>query len=389
MHGLGTIFGHEMRKILKDKGLLLGFVLLPIISLALTVTMTFLQPKTNSEEEQDVEVYQMYFSGIEIGSYNIGTMDDHEIWVKPTSMKAEEFIKTSDFQKCDVLVDFSEVTDSVKKTDSPCVRIYYYEHNTISNYLKMSAESFVRDAFVNLTKRDYEGVQFREIEFVDIKEKEDSNLLIAMLLPYMLVLPLTANISNFASDTVAGDKSRGTFYQVMLSPVKPLSLIMGKVLSVSVISLVSSMIYIGLDVVGSKICKQLGTRDLFGFADVHITLVQVLLILAYTILLSYFFSNLGVLISLFCKDVSQAQTAQIPVTLICTVSALMSMFRFGVSPAIHYFIPVYNLCLIFQDLLNGRASLMNMLNVAVSLLILAVGVLIVTLLTYRSERVRA
>ena len=67
---------------------------------------------------------------------------------------------------------------------------------------------------------------------------------------------------------------------------------------------------------------------------------------------------------------------------------MMSMFRLGISPKSHYLIPVYNICLIFQDLLNARAKMGNMLMVALSLLVLAVATLVVTLLSYKSEKVR-
>lgn len=385
MRGLGTIFAHEMKKIVKEKSLLLGFILLPIISLTLTVGLSMLQPQT---EESAADAYRMFFCGLNIETYSVGSMDDREILIESVEGSADEFIHSENFHVYDVLVDFSDIYSSQQNPGKPVVSIYYHDHNAVSNYLKLSAESFVRESFADILQGRYSDVEFRTVQLADIKEKDDANRLIAMLLPYMLVLPLTASIANFASDTVAGDKARGSFYQVMLSPVKPISLIMGKVLSVSTISLVSSTIYIGLDVVGSKLCEHFGTRDVFGFAGVKVTSIQILLIVVYAVLLCYFFSNLGVLISLFCKDNSQAQTAQIPVTLVCTVSALMSMFRFGTSPTSHYFIPVYNLCLIFQDLLNGRARLFDMICVAICLLVLAVLVLIVTLLSYRSERVR-
>ena len=67
---------------------------------------------------------------------------------------------------------------------------------------------------------------------------------------------------------------------------------------------------------------------------------------------------------------------------------MMSMFRFGTSPLQHYLIPVYNICLIFQDLLNARAKMGNMAMVAISLLVLSVAVLILTLVSYKNERVR-
>ncbi len=377
MRGVGKIFHHEMRKIFKEKSLLFGFVLLPVLTLFVTVGISLLQPKSTGES---VDTYSMYFYGIEVESYNIGSLDDKQIWLQPIKETPSEFILSEDFHKSDVLVDFSDVAN---------VTIYYHASNTVSSYLKMSAEAFVRESFDMVYKGQKAGASFRSVELMDINEKDTDNRMIAMLLPYMLILPLTANIANFASDTIAGDKARGTFYQVMLSPVPPLSLIMGKIFSVSLISLFSSGIYIGLDVLGSKICESMGTKDVFGFAGVSVSALQILLILIYAVLLCYLFSNLGVLISLFCKDANQAQTAQIPVTLVCTLASMMSMFRFGTSPMSHYLIPVYNICLIFQDLLNARAKTGNMAIVALSLLVLSVVVLILTLVSYKNEKVRA
>ena len=377
MRGVGKIFLHEMKKIVKEKSLLFGFILLPVLTLFVTVGISMLQPKGTGEE---VESYSMYFYGFEIDSYNIGSLDDKQIWIKQVTEDPATFVTSDSFHKSDVLVDMSDVQH---------VTIYYYGSNTVSSYLKMSAEAFVRESFDMVYQGQKRGeAVFRSVELMDINEKDTTNRMIAMLLPYMLILPLTANIANFAGDTIAGDKARGTFYQVMLSPVPPLSLIMGKIFSVSLISLVSSGVYIGIDVLGSKICEASGVKDVFGFAGVTVSTQQILLILLYAVLLCYLFSNLGVLISLFCKDANQAQTAQIPVTLICTLASMMSMFRFGTSPMSHYLIPVYNICLIFQDLLNARAKTDNMLMVAVSLIVLSVTVLILTLLSYRSERVR-
>ncbi|MEE3350812.1 MAG: ABC transporter permease [Saccharofermentanaceae bacterium] len=376
MRGLGKIFHHEMQKILKEKTLLFGFLILPVLTLFVTVGISLLQPRTGQEQNSS---YVMYFYGIDMEKTNIGSVDEKQIWVENIDVAPEEFIQSDKFHKCDVLVDFSDIE---------CVEIYYHQSDSVSTYLKMSAESFVRQSFDQVYKRMESDVVFRSVEVKDITLKENNNRMIAMLLPYMLILPLTANIANFAGDTVAGDKARGTFYQVMLSPVPPISLIMGKILSVSLISLFSSGLYIGIDVIGSKICEAMHTKDVFGFAGVSVTVPQVLLILLYAVLLCYLFSNLGVLISLFCKDASQAQTAQLPVTLACTIASMMSMFRLGTSPASHYLIPVYNICLIFQDLLNGRAKMENMVMVAVSLLVLAVLVLITTLLSYKSEKVR-
>ena len=316
MRGISLIFRHEIAKIFKDKSIIFGFIVLPILTLALSVGLSAIRPNTTEESE-----YVMYFYGINLERIDIGEMDGKQIYVVAAQETPDVFLYSEKFHDCDVLVDLSDVYHA---------KIYYHENDTVSAYLKGTADSFVRELYAKLFRDTHPEISFRRMENRDISPKENSNRMIAMLLPYMLILPLTANITNFASDTIAGDKSRGTFHQVLLTPVRPLALIMGKVFSVSLISLMSSAIYIGLDVVGSKICEKNGWKDVFGFAGVHVKALEIVIILIYVVLLCYLFSNLGVLISLFCSDVQKAQTAQMPVTLLCTMAAMMSMFRFGI-----------------------------------------------------------
>lgn len=374
MKGMWTIFHHEIKKIFKEKALLFGFIILPVISLLFTVGMSLMRPNTEEASE-----YVMYMYGVTLERIDIGSMDDVSIYAESVTEIPEVFIHSERFSKHDVLIDYS---------DPYHVKIYYHSSDSISSYLSMTADSFVRESYMSIFKAMNADISFREVAVEDIKPKEESNRLIAMMLPYMFILPLTANIGSFAGDTIAGDKSRGTFQMVLLTPLSPLALIMGKVLAVSSMSLFSSCIYIGLDVLGSRICELMHTKDVFGFAGVHVPASQILLILVYAILLCYLFSNLGVLISLFCKDTSQAQIAQIPVTLFCTMAALISMFRFGISPIAHYLIPVYNICIVFQDVLNGRADTGKMLVVAATFAVLAISILLLTLASYKSEKTR-
>ena len=60
MRGVGKIFHHEMKKIIKEKSLLFGFILLPVLTLFITVGISLLQPKTSGER---VETYSIFFTG--------------------------------------------------------------------------------------------------------------------------------------------------------------------------------------------------------------------------------------------------------------------------------------------------------------------------------------
>ena len=101
MHGLGTIFCHEMKKIGKEK--LLGFILLPVISLLMTVGVSLLQPKGG--EEAEAQAYRMFFAGVGIERINIGSVDGKDVWIEPVEEDVETFLKSDAFHEYDVLVD--------------------------------------------------------------------------------------------------------------------------------------------------------------------------------------------------------------------------------------------------------------------------------------------
>ena len=141
MRGLGKIFHHEMQKILKEKTLLFGFLILPVLTLFVTVGMTLLEPRTGQEENTS---YVMYFYGIDLQRSNIGSIDDKQIWIENIEVAPEEFVHSDTFHNCDVLVDFSDIE---------CVEIYYHESDPMSSYLKMSANPLSARASIKYISR--------------------------------------------------------------------------------------------------------------------------------------------------------------------------------------------------------------------------------------------
>ena len=80
MHGLRLIFQHEIAKIFKDKSMIFGFFVLPILSLMITVGISMVRPK-----KEEAEAYTLYFYGIDLQEYDIGKLDDTEIIVTSIS----------------------------------------------------------------------------------------------------------------------------------------------------------------------------------------------------------------------------------------------------------------------------------------------------------------
>ena len=68
--------------------------------------------------------------------------------------------------------------------------------------------------------------------------------------------------------------------------------------------------------------------------------------------------------------------------------ALAAMLRIGAASSVHYMIPVYNISIMMQDILNNSMEIGNMGITVVSLLVCSLIVSCVTVVYFRKEAVR-
>ena len=68
--------------------------------------------------------------------------------------------------------------------------------------------------------------------------------------------------------------------------------------------------------------------------------------------------------------------------------SLASMTRVGTEPPHHYLIPIYNLCIIIQDILLGNTEIINMVIVGGVLLLLTVVIFGITIKLFEKESIR-
>ena len=172
------------------------------------------------------------------------------------------------------------------------------------------------------------------------------NSFLSFFLPYILItMSLTGGLSA-ALDSSAGERERRTLESLLLTPAPRSSVVIGKILAVSLISLVAAMAAIVSMLIALSQIQ-------FGAArDFHISLsplaTGVMVWLA--VLLAASFSALTVALGTFARNFRQGQAYATPLYFITIFPASIVLFIPDFNPSVaYYLIPILNAVLVLRD----------------------------------------
>lgn len=362
------VFLHELRKVLSDRKLLGSIFLMPFVIVFITSFLSAGEPEKNADQQ----AYHVYALNNVLSQQK----NDDGTEIVPLSYRTfDELVSNVDLQPEDVVLEITDISTT----------IYFNSTNMVSQNLSLVCKQMMMDSIL----ADFAGANMVDvasrISITDVNEKTDaSNNLAAILFPYMLVLLLFQSTSEYAVDAVAGEKERGVFSKLLLAPVSPAPVISGKLLSSTVCGMLSTVVYI-LVVVGSA---SITGKDAFGLYEANITPLMIGLLAICALLLSWFFASLSILCSLFAKTVKEAQSMKLPVYGATMVLALAAMLRVGSVSKMLYAIPIYNICIVMQDVLASSVEVGKILITVLSLLLCSFAVGVVTVLLFKRESIR-
>ena len=212
---------------------------------------------------------------------------------------------------------------------------------------------------------------------VDTATEEDlSMMMVGMMLPLLLVVFLFSSCMAVATESIAGEKERGTIATLLVTPVKRSHIALGKVAALSVTALASALVsFIAVafslpKLMSSSAGMEVGLSLSLGAGEyLVILLVMVLTVILFTVLLS--------IISTLAKSVKEASAYAIPLMVVVMVVALSGSMLSGADNPLLCLIPIYNsincLSAVFGGSINPLGvALMAISNVAV----IALGVFI-------------
>lgn len=231
----------------------------------------------------------------------------------------------------------AEYVDLQQSGAAPAVEIYYN-----------SADMASYDAYVTITALldTYESAIANRFDVnmggdtYDLATEEESTAQIfSMMLPMLLMMFLYSGCMALAPESIAGEKERGTIATLLVTPIKRSELAIGKIASLSILSLFSGFFsFMGTILSLPKLMGGAAEMDasVYGISD-------------YLLLLLVIFSTVLVLVSIvsilsaLANSVKESGTLLLPVMIVTMLLGLSTMFGGGASAELYWYgIPLYN-----------------------------------------------
>lgn len=346
MSAIFTIIKKEFARFFGDKRLLLTTILLPgiLIYVVYTSIGTLTESLAKPAAQPVVCVRNMPDS---LSDY-ISPLFDLSV-EETDDKKVKDSVKNGDVA---MLVIFPEDFDAAIAEGGesvPNVRIYYNSSDTtsISAYSTLTAflDTF-EDSLSNIFDINKGEEQF---DFADTQST--TKYIMSMIVPMVLIMLLFSGCIAVVLESIAGEKERGTLATLLVTPIKRTQLAAGKIISLSVISMLSGLSsFLGLIFSLPKMLAGAGdiSFTMYGFTDyLLLFLVVISTVLVLVSLMS--------IISAYARTSKEANGLMVPVMVLVMIGAVVSMFV-PASMIGMYFIPILNSAMCISSVMSGAVS---------------------------------
>lgn len=386
-----TVMKKEFTRFFTDKRMVLTTIFLPGIMIYLVYTFMGNGISGQLEQSEDFKPV-VYVENLPESVKTVASQGDlmelKEVSNEKDVKDVKEKISDGD-ENYNLLAVFPEnfddqiaAYDSKSGEKAPNVELYYNSTETDSStaYNLMTSvldqiESAMANKFdINAGNGEY-----------DLASEEDMTAqMFSMMIPMLMIMFLFSGCMAVAPESIAGEKERGTIATLLVTPMKRSHLALGKILSLSVIAILSGC--------SSFIGTMLSLPNLMGGAgDIS---ANVYGIKDYVMLFFIIISTVMVIVSViaivsaFAKSVKEATGWVTPIMLISMLIGITSMIdSLCKTEPVWYLIPLYN----SVQSMNGVFSLnMNVTNIIVTVIAnfcyAGIGVFVLTKM-FNSEKV--
>lgn len=370
--GFKVILSKELKRVFGDKKMVFSLFILPIILIAgIYGVMFFLIGKEKSsinEHVSEVFVQNMPDNFSELMSKHT----ECNINVIPAGESVESYKDGLLDGTYDLVVVFPEnFYENFKNADAgsalPDIKTFYNpsENNSgeartrfTGTYLEEYKQILLKERFGSL---DYAMVFSVDADNPDMivqdKDKATGKIL-GSIIPYLITILIFAGAMGLGVDTIAGEKERGTIANLLISPIKRVDIIMGKIVSLAIVSVLSAAVYV-ISFIGSAVVLSGmgGMGEMVNGLSLNFTTVQIIQFVVLLLGLVLLYVGIIGFVSLLAKNVKEAQSFIMPVYIIVMFAGMITMYSGDVTSG-SYMIPVYNTSAAFKGIFE-RTITMN------------------------------
>ena len=284
----------------------------------------------------------------------------------------------------DLFIKFdSDFSEKLANGEQPNVEVFYSSDTQASVMLYSYTVEKLGETAYNVTVNYLINASPDTVYDVNVPEEEDSSrMYLQMMMPFLLIIFLFSGCMAISSEAIAGEKERGTIYTLLVTPTKRSEIAIGKILALSIVSLVSASVsFVGTIL---SLPKLMGGDANISLAIYNFTdYLAIFLIILVTVI---FFTSVLLLISSYAKSVKEAGqlalVVMIPTMIVGVTSMLGTNENLWAS-----FIPIYNSITTMSGVFAGNINYLNFLmTIVVNFIVVGLIVFLLTKM-FNSEKI--
>lgn len=376
---IGKVLKKELREVFRDKKSLTMMLIIPLIIPLIIIGMSALfdaQMKDDAGSEYNKIGFTYELNEAEKGIIN--------------NLKIESTIDTEENLKEKINND--EIYLYITKNNNKYTLNYNmssdkggYASNLASNYLSIYKEYLQTEKLTNNNLNPNDFLNIIEIEEIDLStESYFANYIVSYAFMFIL-MAITVSATYPATDSTAGEKERGTLETLLTFPIKSRDIIIGKLLSVTISSIVTGILSLTLAIISFQVINNM--FSIYEAIPVTMSINTILISVIIIIMYSLFISGLSIAIASMSKTFKEAQSALTPLTFLAMFPGLIA-FMVGIpTTRLYSIIPFLNFSMIFSDVSAGNMNIINIALMIISTIVYISIIIWYIIKEYKSEKV--
>ena len=389
-HIIATIFGKEIKEVLRDKRMLYLIILLPFFLYPVLFTLIGGVGASQQEKLLNQEV---------------------TVWLSPSAEGTA--IPTLLGQDSSLQIEYKEFAeedlDSLKRTigiwlptdyqdkiaagEAAMVKIFADQSQDVLNMRERMLSAQLQALNQQLLQQRLAERELAadfatplQLESVDLSPEESGNRMMTAFLPMMILLFIFIGCIYIAIDITAGEKERRTLQTLFTTPATTQEIVAGKFFAVASVGIVSASMNILSLILATQIqAYLLGEAD----AGMSLSLAPVAWgwMLVLVLLTTLFIGALALAVVLLANSYKEAQSYVSPLMMVVLIPSMMAAMP-GVELNLQSaLIPVFNVALAIVSIMKGTLDTGMLSIVAGASLVYGVLALYLASLTFSNENV--
>lgn len=365
---LATIVRKELSRFFMDRKLLLTTVIMPGLMIYIIYSLMggMFSTLFNTDEDYVYKIETVNMPASIDAFFTQAKLVANEVGINSLA-DSKDAITGGELDLCIVFPEDFDGTVSRYEVQSgtaaPEIQLFYNSGETASleAYQIVSA---LLDAYENSMVNKFD-INTSEAEY-DLADGTDlMSRMMTALIPMLFLTLLFSGCCSIAPDFIAGEKERGTIATLLVTPMKRSSLALGKIVSMSIMTLLSGISsFLGVALSLPKLAG-MGKEDasFFDFSNLGPREYALLLFLVLSVTLVLI--SLLSLVSAQAKTVKESSTAIGPLNIVVMVIGIAGGYM-GIADtgALTSLVPVYNFAKCMSAILCGQ---INVVCIAVTI----------------------